>query len=1361
MKIHSFRARCAMGTAIAGLAMYGYGGRKAYAGDCVTNLGGTLCSGEADPATDATQNIADPVIVTSDGFGIDTRQTGGNAFGLVNGPGGNPDLVLVDDFEALIAGADSGIVAINNEGDASITTTGNVIGETADGISVANTPAAVGIAVSANDVAGAVNGINAANSGSGATSITATGSVLGKTGNGVYALNGPNGTDLSITVNDVEGGTYGVRAIQDGTGDLTITSAGAASSAGGAGISATTAASAGNLTVSVNDVSGSTYGISADHNGSGDLTITALGTIAGQERDAVEASVGAGGGNLTIAVRDVVAGTDDDVGGVASAIIAENDGAGAITITADGDITSFDASGVYATNNTNGTGISILVAGNVSARSTGLYITNDAAAAEMSITVAGDIASLNDSGVRARAFEGAQMIIDVGGDIRLGEFGTGVAARNEGAGDTLVTVSGDIIGGRRGVEAENSAGALAISVGGSIESEFWGVNAVHDGVGAALIAVVGDVSTVDNEGVYLSAGATATDATIEVGGNVSSAISTGVYARNNGTGAMSITVGGSVTGGEDGIYARSDIAGTDMTIVAEGVVGVGNRGLDARHGGSGDMSVTTTGDVSGGAAGMVVYNDGAGALTVAASGAVEGGDTGLAAVNSGTDMTIAAEGPVSGGQYGVIAANQGTGAMSVTTSGRVSGGVGGFYIIGGATGTDVTVTANGDVAGDISGIGVLNNGSGVTTVNIGGAVSGGEIGGVGVNGAENVVNISASGSIGALSDFAVAANGGAATINNAGTITGFVQTDAGDDAFVNSSPNSLNLRHFADADNDGVRETENVAVSDFGAGNDTFVNTGTIRLLTVEDQTGFSAATDDDAAPTAFGTSGVAAYTPLGHAPASLEAAGVEQAHLVNLESFAHSGVITMQDLETGGLRPVAGDVLVITAGATAGVSGGGVFRSEGGVLRLDAQLDDGVVDVSDVLVVDGAVLGAGATSVFIANAGGAGASTDVNDNGEVDEGEGVRVIEVLDANNSDPGAFTLGAPAIAGAYSYDLYHGAISGDWFLASSLAPSVAVYEVLPQTLFALNDVRTMRERIGNRVWRGADGAVRSDIGNAKAQTGVVWGRIEGLIRRDVESDVSDFNAGYDVDRWQLQTGFDKIALETEDGELVAGINAHFGEASLDLRTDLGGGGVDSTGYGFGLSATWYDADGFYIDGQAQFSWIDMDFESDTLGELGDGENGFAYAFSAEGGQRFELGGGWSVTPQSQLAYRSASMDDFIDPFGAEVSLDSANSLNARIGAALDHERESPNAENRRNLYAAANLYYEFLGESEIDVSGLSFTNREDRLTAELGVGASLRWGEGRYAAFGQVDAATSFENFGDTYDLKGTAGIRVSF
>src|SRR3546814_19482897 len=122
----------------------------------------------------------------------------------------------------------------------------------------------------------------------------------------------------------------------------------------------------------------------------------------------------------------------------------------------------------------------------------------------------------------------------------------------------------------------------------------------------------------------------------------------------------------------------------------------------------------------------------------------------------------------------------------------------------------------------------------------------------------------------------------ASTINNYGTLTGNRNLGGGEDVFTNYSSNSWNVRNFSVSGDPAVRDTENVALSDFGSGNDVFTNTasGTVRLLTVEDMTGFTADTTDDTPPTQWLTPGVAEYSP-GMAGRSIREAGVEQAQQI------------------------------------------------------------------------------------------------------------------------------------------------------------------------------------------------------------------------------------------------------------------------------------------------------------------------------------------------------------------------------------------------------------------------------------------------------------------------------------------------
>ena len=144
------------------------------------------------------------------------------------------------------------------------------------------------------------------------------------------------------------------------------------------------------------------------------------------------------------------------------------------------------------------------------------------------------------------------------------------------------------------------------------------------------------------------------------------------------------------------------------------------------------------------------------------------------------------------------------------------------------------------------------------------------------------------GSIGALSDRAVA--GDPQVINN-GTITGFVQFTGGDNSILNNG--TFNLRHFADTNGDGVRDTLRVAVADLGDGrNNSFTNNGTLALPAV------TGATTLDS---------TGQYLPLGNTEQRNDPRWTVAGPLLGVTTFTNSGTIDLQS------NPVAGDVLVIT----------------------------------------------------------------------------------------------------------------------------------------------------------------------------------------------------------------------------------------------------------------------------------------------------------------------------------------------------------------------------------------------------------------------------------------------------------------
>jgi outer membrane autotransporter protein len=366
--------------------------------------------------------------------------------------------------------------------------------------------------------------------------------------------------------------------------------------------------------------------------------------------------------------------------------------------------------------------------------------------------------------------------------------------------------------------------------------------------------------------------------------------------------------------------------------------------------------------------------------------------------------------------------------------------------------------------------------------------------------------------------------------------------------------------------------------------------------------------------------------------------------------------------------------------------------------------------------------------------------------------------------------------PWSAGPYAYRLYQGGAStpadGDWYLRSALldptgtgivplyAPGVPLYEAYAGVLQSLNEFGTLRQRTGGR--EVVDGQSADDAGNGPARA--IWTRIDGT-HSHFEPETSTTGTEYDVNSWTLQAGVDGMLHESGAGALIAGVSFHVDTASADISSRFGKGDIDSTGYGFDGTLTWYGNSGFYVDTQAGVTWYSSDIKSSTLRTtLADGNDGFGYGFSVEAGQKIALTSQWSLTPQAQLAYSSVRFDSFTDQYGADVSLDDGDSLTGRLGLSADYDSDwkvASGKSGRSKLYGIANLYYDFLDGSDIDVSGTSIASENQALWGGLGVGGSLSWSDDRYAVNGEAFARTSLEDFGDSNAIGAKIGFSVKW
>lgn len=488
----------------------------------------------------------------------------------------------------------------------------------------------------------------------------------------------------------------------------------------------------------------------------------------------------------------------------------------------------------------------------------------------------------------------------------------------------------------------------------------------------------------------------------------------------------------------------------------------------------------------------------------------------------------------------------------------------------------------------------------------------------------------------------------------------------------------------------------------------------------------------------------------------------------------------------SGGMLDLAGFNQTIASLGNAGVValGGapgttltvtGNYVGNGGTVQLNTRLG-GDSSPTDLLRVQGST--SGTSSLRVTNVGGTGAQTV----------EGIKVVDVVGASN---GSFSLlgnyvlhGEQAVVGgAYAYTLQKNGIAspgdGDWYLRSSMInppvsapsgplyqPGVPLYENYAQVLLGMNDLPTLQQRAGNRYWGGSDAMARAGVvppvpGVASPTPTAFWGRIEGG-----HSDLQPSNttgSTTKADQLKVQTGLDGLALENERGRLIVGLTAQYGLTTADVASFHGNGRIRVEGTGVGATLTWYGDNGFYVDGQAQSMFYRSDLSSVLAGSMTHGNEGVGHAFSAETGKRIGLGNGWSLTPQAQLSYAKAAFDDFADRFGAPVSLRDGDSLLGRAGLALDHQKTWNDGTGivRSDIYGIANLRYEFLSGTKVDVAGTGFATAQDRLWASIGGGGTYSWANGRYAIFGEVSYNASLDNSLDNRNYKGTGGFRLSW
>jgi autotransporter family porin len=534
-------------------------------------------------------------------------------------------------------------------------------------------------------------------------------------------------------------------------------------------------------------------------------------------------------------------------------------------------------------------------------------------------------------------------------------------------------------------------------------------------------------------------------------------------------------------------------------------------------------------------------------------------------------------------------------------------------------------------------------------------------------------------------------------INNTGIIEGYLTASGADTTFNNAG--LFNLRDVAAAEN-GQPAVKSVAIMQFGEGNNHFLHQGgaVLNLAPVEGEH----QVDDTGRFNATGA-------------LSIHDKGISQGQLLNLNTFENAGTLNLA------VNQLAGDLLAITGNSSLDgssvkeggnlSSGGGTFISQGGTLLLDTVLNaGGKQSQTDMLVVDNAKVGSGATSIFINNTGG---------KGDLTQGDGIQVVNVL--GQADNQAFQLAnGPLKAGAYEYTLHQGALSNpgneSFYLratAQQINPDVGSY-LANQSMAAGLFMHSLHDRLGEPQYTqryASEGGtqpamwIRTVAGNTK---GDAAGR---ALSQDTQTRV--VHLGGDLTRWGTESG-DRYHL---------GIMGAWGSAETTSKSKSTGSSSRSKveGYGVGAYLSWYNTpenvDGLYADIWGMYNWFNNEADSardyDSRSWVTSLEMGYAATLHAFEKWR------WMVEPQGQLSYVHSSVSEIKDKNGMRVDNADGNGFASRLGVRTLLKPEKTNKDALFQPFLTVNWLYND-AKNSMDFNGASMASDTPKHRFEAKVG-----------------------------------------
>ncbi|MDR1990621.1 MAG: autotransporter outer membrane beta-barrel domain-containing protein, partial [Acidobacteriaceae bacterium] len=425
-----------------------------------------------------------------------------------------------------------------------------------------------------------------------------------------------------------------------------------------------------------------------------------------------------------------------------------------------------------------------------------------------------------------------------------------------------------------------------------------------------------------------------------------------------------------------------------------------------------------------------------------------------------------------------------------------------------------------------------------------------------------------------------------------------------------------------------------------------------------------------------------------------------------------------------------------------------GSYVGLAGVMTITTVLGDDA-SPTDRLIINGG--SASGTTVVQFTTSGAGGLT---------KGDGILIVDARNGATTTPDSFKASGPLSTPLYDYTFSRGGLttpSDNWYLRSTYREELSDdAAVTPLTqLYSLALVGTLHERVGDEMRLQG----RTDLKDQVWGNGA-WGRILGLRGAWDGGGLQANGPAFDYHLYAVQGGIDLYRREHDNGSRDhVGVLGSAGQVSSTVTSDAGNpaGGVTLDIKTFGATWTHFGESGWYVDGLAQYGWINATLTSPRMRTVTKGTNLTA---SLEGGYPLALNGRTLFEPQAQLVYQRASFNPITDALST-ITLDNATEWTGRLGARLSRTFGAQSAsapQPRATAWGRASLWKDFAGASALNIDATSIRATLGNSWLDLGGGGDVRL-SGLFTLYGTISYQTAVS--GSRHAITGSGGLRLNW